>query len=119
MKKVAHLGLAAALMLLGASVAFAKPATAGKGFKALKQEKIQRLERKKQMIQKRLACIKKAESGTEIKECERKYPLKKMNRKKTMAKKMHQKKMSKKEAKKAMKQKMQKKMEKKTQKLAD
>ena len=105
MKKVTQLGIAAALMASTAGVAFAKPASA-QGFKALKQQKIQRLEQKMRTIEKRLACIKRAGSSSEIKECESRYPLKKSRKK---SKKIEKKRQMKKE----MKQKMEKKMEKK------
>ncbi len=92
MKKIVNLGLALALATTMNSVAFAKSEApkAGKGFMKTKKEKIAKLEAKKETIEKRISCIKKAKNAKEVKQCEKKYKL--VNRKagkiKKMAKKM-------------------------------
>ena len=58
----------------------------------IKKEKIAKLEAKKEVIEKRISCIKKAKTSTEIKQCEKKYPLVKRGKKNKKAKKMKKKK---------------------------
>ncbi len=73
--------------LLGGSALFAKtsPTTKKGDITKIKKEKIAKLEAKKAIIEKRISCIKKANSAKEIKMCEKKYPLVKRSKK---AKKM-------------------------------
>jgi hypothetical protein len=87
MKKLVATLLSASLVT---SVIYAKgPSSAkGKNFTQMKQNKIMRLERKKETIEKRLSCIKSAQNRSEVKMCEKKYPLSKRNKK--MMKQMKQ-----------------------------
>ncbi len=95
MRKTIALLLSASLL---GSALFAKgpaPKTK-KDFAKIKKEKIAKLTAKKETIEKRLSCIKKATSTKEIKACEKKYPLVKRNKKSAKAKKATKSKKSKK-----------------------
>ena len=87
MRKTITLLLSASL--LGTTL-FAKgpaPTKTKKDFAKIKKEKIAKLTAKKETIEKRLSCIKKANSTKEIKACEKKYPLIKRGKKIMKAKK--------------------------------
>ncbi|MRI83288.1 MAG: hypothetical protein C6I00_02610 [Nitratiruptor sp.] len=82
----AIISAALTLSLLTNPLAFAKanpPATKGKrNFETVKKEKLKRLTNRLETIQKRIACIKKAQRMKELRECERKYPLVKRSKRK-------------------------------------
>ncbi|BCD62100.1 hypothetical protein NitYY0826_C0969 [Nitratiruptor sp. YY08-26] len=58
----------------------------------VKAAKIEKLEAKKEIIEKRISCIKDAKTRKEIKECEKKYPLVKRTKKMKKTKKQNRKK---------------------------
>jgi len=106
MKRVISTLLVASLMT---SALFAKGPGPKRGdFQKMKKAKIAKLEAKREIIQKRLSCIKGAKASSEIKMCEKKYPLakrgKKMDKmkKKMMKKKLKKKNMNKKTLQKKM-----------------
>lgn len=74
--------------LLGTALFAKAPAPkAKKDITKIKKEKIAKLTAKKETIEKRISCIKKAKSAKEIKTCEKKYPLVKRSKKAKKAKK--------------------------------
>ncbi|MRJ01936.1 MAG: hypothetical protein C6I05_00625 [Epsilonproteobacteria bacterium] len=79
MKRVSAILLSGLLVASLGTSAFAKSTPPAKGkkrnFEAVKKEKIERLKRKLEIIEKRLSCIKKAKRRVEIRQCEKKYPL--------------------------------------------
>ncbi|NPA64149.1 MAG: hypothetical protein GXO16_04160 [Epsilonproteobacteria bacterium] len=79
MKKVTSLALCTALLVALGAPLHAK-STPKKGFETTKKEQIRKLETRMERIQKRLACVKKAQSSAELKECSKKYPLVKRKR---------------------------------------
>jgi hypothetical protein len=75
----------------------AKATPKGK-FEEVKKEKIAKLQKRLERIKKRLECVKKAQNSSQLRECAKKYPLKKRTKKskklkKAMTKKIDQKKM--------------------------
>ncbi len=77
------------LALLGSAVFAKSTPTKKRDITTIKKEKLSKLIAKKNTIEKRIACIKKASSTKEIRECEKKYPL--VKRKKKAKKKIVQK----------------------------
>ena len=73
--------------LLGTALFAKGPAPKAKNIAKIKKEKIAKLTAKKETIEKRISCIKKAKSAKEIKTCEKKYPLVKRSKKAKKAKK--------------------------------
>ncbi len=69
------------LSLLGSTLFAKSTPTKKRDITTIKKEKLSKLISKKNTIEKRIACIKKASSTKEIRECEKKYPLIKRNKK--------------------------------------
>ncbi|GEM_PF-3283766 len=84
------------LSLLG-TASFAKSSAPKKSgdISKTKSEKIAKLKKKKEIIEKRISCIQKASSAKEIKECEKRYPLVKRGKKSSLLKKKMKKKQKK------------------------
>jgi len=97
MKKFVSTLLVSSLLISGA---FAKgtPPTKKRDFATLKKEKLAKLQAKKELIQKRINCIKKAKKRSDIRECEKKYPfVKRKSKKHTREMKKHKREHNKKE----------------------
>ncbi|NPA03685.1 MAG: hypothetical protein GXO61_02380 [Epsilonproteobacteria bacterium] len=81
MKKIVSALIVGSLLTTGAFAKGTPPKTTKKrDFATVKKEEIAKLERKMEILKKRIACVKNAKKKADIRECRRKYPL--VNRKK-------------------------------------